>query len=575
MKTIPVPDKLKRVSDWGHVLVENMTNYEKGILGTLSIILLISATMSVQGYVQRNSHLIPQSGGTYVEAAVGQPRHINPILAGANDLDMDISSLVYSGLFKLNNDLKLTPDLATDYSVSSDGTTYTVNLRNDVVWHDGQPFTAEDVLFTIRSIQTPDYGSPLETSFQGVTVEKTGDHQVIFTLKQPYAPFPTNLTVGIAPKHVWENIAPKNAALAEQMLKPVGTGPFEFAELSTRRKTGEITTFRMVRNPDYYKEAPYLDEFIFQFYPTNEEAVTALSNGNVDGVGFVPLSSADDIENRTSTDLERLLLPQYFAFFFNELNNELLGDAGVRAALALAVDRDVIVEEALQGEAQSLHVPIPPSLFEGNSEIEPPTFNPEVAKQNLEEAGWKDEDGNGIREKDDNELKVTITTTDWPEFVRTAELVKDEWEKIGVGVEIQSYSAGVIQQTVVGPRDYEILLYGEILPADPDPYPFWHSTQTRSPGLNLSLLKDEEIDKLLEEARKETDQNTRREKYVEFQKRFFDLTPAIILYQPYYLYGHRDNVRGMGMENVNLPTGRFNDVESWHVNVKRVWNNEG
>lgn len=567
-----MPQGVRRISDWTHIILQNMSLRERGILGVLVIVMFVSSVMSVIGYVDRNSHLLPQGGGTYTEAAVGQPRHINPVLAGANDLDLDIANLVYSGLFKLNGNLELIPDLAREYSVSEDGTQYTIHLRNDVKWHDGQPFTAQDVLFTVRSIQTPDYGSPLETSFQGVTVEKTDDYTVIFKLKQPYAPFLTNLTVGIVPEHVWETIAPKNAALAEQMLKPIGTGPFKFAELATRRKTGEITTFRLIRHEEYYGQRPYLDQFVFQFYPTHEEATGALTAGSVDGVGFVPLSSAADVSSKTSLEIERLLLPQYFALFFNEIKNDILGDTGIRSALALAVDRQTITEKALDGEAQPLHVPIPPSLFNAGNEIDPPTYNPEVAKQNLDEANWNDENGDGIREKDGKELRVTITTTDWPEFVKTAELIKEQWEDIGVGVEIESYSAGIIQQTVVGPRDYQILLYGEILPADPDPYPFWHSTQTRSPGLNLALFKDQEVDRLLEEARKTINKDERRDKYIEFQKRFFDLTPAIILYQPYYLYAHDSHVRGAEMQQVNLPAGRFNDVENWHVNVKRVWN---
>lgn len=573
MKRIISLNWFHSAADWARILSDYMSAREKTMLVVLSIVLLISGTMSVMGFIERNSHLVPQSGGSYVEAAVGQPRHINPILAGANDLDLDITNLVYSSLFQLNSNFELTPDLASGYTISDNQLEYTITLRNDVVWHDGTPFTADDVIFTIRSIQTSDYGSPLETSFQGVSVEKIDDYTVVFKLGQPYAPFLTNLTVGIAPKHVWESIPPKNAALAEQMLKPVGTGPFKFAEIITRRKTGEVTNFRLVRNEQYYGQHPYLDEFTFLFFPTHEEAVRALLANKADGVGFLPLSLAGDVTSRASLEVRKLLLPQYFGLFLNEVKNELLSDAGIRSALALAVDREIIVEEALQGNAVPLHVPIPNGQFDFGDTFGEPKFDPEVAKQNLDEANWKDTNGDGVREKDGKELRVTITTTDWPEYVRTAELIKEQWEAIGVGVEVQSYGAGIIQQTVVGPRDYQILLYGEILASDPDPYPFWHSTQTRSPGLNLALFKDEQVDKLLEEARKTTNRDERKQKYIEFQQRFLDLNPAIVLYQPYYLFAQSDDVRGLTMERVSLPVGRFNEVENWHVNVKRVWNN--
>lgn len=555
-------------------LLAHTTVREKTALLTLLIIFLTSAVLSVAGYIRRNTDLIPEPGGAYREAAVGQPRYLNPILASTSDLDLDITRLVYSSLFRLNQNLELEGDLASSYEVSSDQKTYTIKLRDNVKWHDGQPFTADDVLFTIRSIQTPDYASPLQSSFEGIEVQKVDDYTVRFTLQQPYALFLTSLTVGIAPQHVWEDIPPKNASLAEQILKPIGTGPFKFAEITTRRKTGDITSLKLVRNDAYHHATPYLDELVFTFYPTHEEAVQALLGSQVDGVSFLPLQLADDVKWRASFTTHRLLIPQYFALFFNQNKNEALTDAGVRSALAIATDRETIVREALHGEADALHLPIPPGVFAYHEEFGAPKYDPETAKQNLEDGGWKDTDGDGIREKNDKRLHVKITTTDWPEYIRTAELIQQQWLKIGVETEIESLGAGTIQQTAVRPREYEALLFGEILPAQPDPYPFWHSTQTRSPGLNLALFKDPAVDKLLEEARKEPDVNVRREKYIAFQEKILDLNPAIILYRPYYLFAHKSKVRGVEIKHGDLPASRFNHVEFWHVNTKRVWNTQ-
>ena len=556
---------------WWALLVQHSTVREKIMLIVLIVVLVSSVAFTAQGFLRRNTILIPQSGGTYAEGAVGQPRHINPILAGSNDLDRDLTNLVFSSLFKINNNLEFEGDLATGYTISEDGKTYTVSLRDNVVWHDGTPFTADDVVFTIRSIQTPDYDSPLESSFQGVQVDSLDPTTVVLTLKEPYAQFLQNLTIGIVPKHVWESVPPQNAALAEQMLKPVGTGPFKFAEITTRRRTGEITSIRLVRNEDFYGQLPYLDELTTVFYATQEEAVSALTTNQVQGISFLPVSLAESVDNKSSLEIRRILLPQYFGLFFNPVKNDLLSDAGIRAALSLATNREAIIEEALSGEAKKLTTPIPPGMFEF-PDLDEPTYNPDVARQNLEEAGWTDENSDGIREKDDEELRVTLTTTDWPEYAQTAELLKTQWEEIGVGVEIQTQGAGSIQQTVVGPREYEILLYGEVLSIDPDPYAFWHSTQTRNPGLNLSLFKDADVDKLLEEARRTLNFEERQTKYFEFQQKFIELNPAVILYQPYYLYAQRDSVRGAEMEQANLPDGRFNDIENWHVQVKRVWN---
>lgn len=548
-----------------------MTHRERAAFAALGIVLFFSTTFSLTGYVRRHTTLIPEQGGTYREAAVGQPRYLNPILAATNDLDLDITRLVYSSLFKLNQNLEIENDLASGLEISSDQKTYTVKLRHDIAWHDGEPFTADDVVFTIRSIQTPDYASPLQSSFQGVDVEKVDNHTVRFTLEQPYALFVTNLTVGIAPQHVWENIPPKNASLAEQILKPVGTGPFQFSEITTRRKTGDITSLTLQRNERYYQTKPYLAEIIFTFFPTHEEAVQVLVSSQVDGVSFLPLQLAGDLKWRASYTVHRLLIPQYFALFFNQNKNDLLADAGLRSSLALAVDRKTIVQEALGGEGDVLHLPIPPGIFAYHEEFGEAAFDPEAAKQNLEDTGWRDADGDGIREKENQRLHLKITTTDWPEYIRTAELIQQQWLKIGVETEIESLGAGTIQQTAVRPRDYEVLLFGEILPAQPDPYPFWHSTQTRSPGLNLALFKDQAVDKLLEEARQEPDQNKRREKYIAFQEKILDLNPAIILYRPYYLFAQKSKVRGLEIKHGDLPAARFNQMEKWHVRTKRVW----
>lgn len=546
-----------------------MTNMERIGFGILLTLFIISGVLSVTQYIDRNTIIIPQQGGIYREAAIGQPRYINPIVATANDLDLDLTQLIYSGLFRYNKDLELENDLATSVAISDNQTQYTVTLRNDVSWHDGQPFTADDVVFTIRSIKTPDYDSPLASAFADVDIEKIDDTTVLFKLSQPYTPFLASLTVGIVPEHVWSEIEPKNATLTEQILKPVGTGPFKFSEISTRRRTGDITNFRLSRNDNYYRPAPYLDAIEFTFYPSHDEALQAVKSGTVDGIGFIPIQLLKESNLDATADIHRLLLPQYFAIFFNQQNNVALSEAGVRAALAIAIDRQQIVETALSGYAEPLHLAIPHSTIDFGEDFPEPTTNIDIAKQNLDESGWAiGEDG--IREKDGNKLTVKITTTDWPEYMSTAELIKEQWSELGVDVTLEHLSTAIIQQTVVQPRNYEALLFGEILQADPDPYPFWHSTQTRAPGLNLSLFKNEDVDKLLEEARKEGDPNVRAEKYREFQNKIIEFTPAIILYRPYYLFASQ-GILGIDSQQAALPSGRFNSIAQWHINTERIW----
>jgi peptide/nickel transport system substrate-binding protein len=552
---------------WATTLLASATAIEKVAFLILVILCLASGVISLVQYIGRHTQLVAEAGGTYREAAVGQPRYLSPILASANDLDVDITRLVYSGLFRYQGNFELVGDLAESVTISDDKTEYLVRLKPNVTWHDGEPFRANDVVFTIRSIQTQDYGSPLFSAFQGVTVEKVDELGVRLKLSRPYAPFLHSLTVGIAPEHVWSQIEPQHAALAEQMLKPIGTGPFKFSEITTRRRTGDITSLSLVRNDAYHADRPYLDAVTFTFFPTHEEAIQAFQAGNVDGVGFLPLQLAKPVASRRRVT-HRLLLPQYFGLFFNQQNNEALSEAGVRSALALAVDRQHIINDALSAQGRPLHVPLPLRSVEGESSA--PGANPDAARQNLAESGWEDRDGDGIREKGDKKLTLKITTTDWPDYIKTAEIIKQQWNAIGVEVELEHLGAGTIQQSVIQPRDYQVLLFGQILPAEPDPYPFWHSTQTRSPGLNLALFKNEAVDRLLEEARKEPDAGRRQEMLREFENKILELNPAVILYQPYYLFAAGSGVRGIDGSLATLPADRFNNITRWHVNVKRV-----
>lgn len=563
---------IDRIRTWWNTIYAHMSGKERGLFLLFGFILLIALLLGITGYVQKHSSYLPQEGGTYSEAVVGQPRYINPVLASSSDVDSDISRLVYSSLFKLDSDLHLQNDLAESYDVSTDNKTYTVHIKHNVQWSDGKPLTADDVVFTIQSIQNPQYASPLAPSFQGVQIQKIDDYTVSFLLQQTtYAPFLSNLTVGIAPKHVWENIPPKSMGLAEQELKPVGSGPYKFQELVTKKKTGETTSIKLTRNTNYYRTRPYITTILFTFFNTHEDAISALTSGKVDGIGYLPVSLLANVQHHPSLAIHKLLLPQYFALFFNANKNAALGDAGVRAALALATDRTAIIQDALQGEAEFMGTPIPSGNFDF-SDIKNPVFDIQKAQQNLDDAGWKLNTQDGTRSKDGKQLHVTITTTDWPEYIKTAQLIQRQWKQAGVQVDINSVSTSTIQQTVVNARDYEILLYGENLSADPDPYSFWHSTQVKSPGLNLSLLQDKDTDKYLEQARKATDASQRQEALHAFVQRFLDINPAIILYRPYYLFVNKSNVQGSSITNGALPSDRFNDIEHWYVQTKRVWN---
>lgn len=555
-------------------VLHTLPNRERTLVILFATAIAAGALWGLTAFVQATTTVIPASGGTMRTGIAGQPRFVLPILAQTNDVDMDLSHLVYSGLLRLTPEGKLEGDLAESVMVSTDGKTYTAKLRRGVQWHDGEPFTAEDVLLTVRLVQDPAVKSPIASKFQGVAVSKEDDFTVRFTLKEPYAPFLSTLQTGILPSHVWSQVPPQGIALAEYVLRPIGTGPFKFEKLTRAEFSGEVREYRLRRNATYHGPPPFLDGLLFRFFSTTDELFRALRRGEVESASFLPLSLVRDAERLPAAIVKRLRLPQYFAVFLNQTKTAAFGDLTVRRALTAAVDRDTIIREALRGEGVRVDTPIPPGSIGYAPDLATVPFDVEKAKQGLEEAGWKDTNGDGIREKDGTALRFALSTTDWPEYVRTAQLLSEQWRAIGADVSVASATVGTMQAEILRPRNYEALLYGEVLGVDPDPYPFWHSTQTRDPGVNLALFKDREADKLLEEARKTTDGEKRAAIYRTFQERIVGEAPAVFLYGPTYAYAVPRRLGGTFLESGSLPSDRFRAVETWYVKTKRIWKSQ-
>src|SRR3972149_2817877 len=206
---------------------------------------------------------VPISGGSLSEGIIGTPRFINPVLA-LSDADKDLTALVYSGLMRKENNGDLSPDLAEKYEISDDGLIYTVTLKENIFFHDKEPVTAEDVIFTINKIKDPNIKSPRRLNWEGVTAISVDDRTVEFTLKQPYSSFLNNLMIGILPAHLWKNVTPEEFSFSELNIKAVGSGPYKITKV--KNKSSGI--------PDYYElqsfsrfvlGQPYIDNITIKF----------------------------------------------------------------------------------------------------------------------------------------------------------------------------------------------------------------------------------------------------------------------------------------------------------------------
>ncbi len=571
-KKIPTAKQLKHLPRF-------LSPKEKRVIGILGGI--IALALLALGAQLWNAHVmsVPAAGGDYTEASVGAPHYVNPILASNNDTDQDLIKLVFSGLMKTTSKGELVPDLASSYDVTDGGKTYTFKLHTGVRWHDSQPFSAKDVVYTIDLIKNPDFKSPLAAQFKNVSVSSPDDQTVVFALTEPFAPFLSMLTVGIVPEHLWQDIKPENAPRAELNLKPIGTGPFKFKSFAKDKK-GAILSYTLTRNDSYYGNVAYLSSITFKYFADAATAHDALVARRVDGMSFLPLEYRDAALKQRNIRLTTLRLPQYTGVFFNQNKNIALKSKAVRQALASAIDRETVLKEALGDNGILVWSPILAGFVGFNPDVKKYPFDADGAGAQLDKEGWKLDSTDGVRKKasiDDKKkpvktpLAVTLTTVDAKENIAVAERIKHDWDAIGVQTSLNIVAASKIQKDVIRPREYEALLYGEIIGADPDPYPFWHSSQNDATGLNLAVYSNRRVDEILEKARISANADDRQTLYREFQDILSDEEPAILLYSPTYTYAVGRKVQGVQAGTIFMPSDRFDDVTSWYENTKRAW----
>ncbi|MCD4762127.1 peptide ABC transporter substrate-binding protein [bacterium] len=568
---------------------------------SILVIIISLFIISARFYI---AHLetVPVAGGTYVEGLIGAPKYINPLYASVSDVDNDISRLIYSSLFKRERNGELMNDLVLDFEVSDDNKVYTFKIRQDVLWHDGTSLTVDDIIFTFNAIKDNQYKSPLKPGFVGVSIERVDNERISFALSDPYAAFLELLTFGILPADLWSLIQPESASLAELNLKPVGSGLYKFDSLA-KDKQGNVKEYKIAVNENYYGQKPFI-ELAFRFFPSFEEAIEALNNNTVDGLSYLPQDFKENVITPKTLNFHKLYLPQLTVLFFNSKENPALGDKAVRQALAHAIDRNQIINEVLDGGACIVDGPILPNSFVYNNEIKKYDYNILKAKELLDNTDWREviiteediakaeEDLNsedeaiktnaeikirlGIgswRKKDDVYLTVRLTTVERNENNDIIEAIKIFWEAIGVKTEIEIMPPSRIQAEVLKPRFYEVLFYGQVVGADPDPYAFWHSSQANEDGFNIANYNNKEVDKLLEDARLTSDRGERQKMYRQFQEILTEELPAFYVYSPVYTYIQSKSIKGFEVNNIFLPSDRFTNIADWYMETgkKLIW----
>ena len=528
-------------------ILSNLNKYERLILLGAVIIFFASSIFFGWRFYVSKTVIVPTVGGTYTEGIIGQPALINPVNA-TTDTDQELLPLFFSSLLQLTD----------SYQTSPDNKVWTLTLKKDLLWSDGQKLTADDVVYTINTIQDPNTHSPLYNDWQNILAERLNENEIRLTLKIPYAFFTDNLKqLRPIPKHIFSDIPITNFRLSNYNLEPVGSGPYKYASFA-KEKNGFITEYKLESNAKFYGEKVYIENFIIKFFNNTDDLISAFNKNEIMATGGLDGQNFKNIKRDAQTF--QINMPRYYALFFNLSDpSPLLKDKKFRQALSLAIDKKKIADVALQKTAMIIDGPIFPGLEGYDKEFyKEGTFDLEKAKKILT-------DNKFLAKK----VILDLVVPQIPFLTDTSVIIKENWEQLDVKVNLIVVDPTDVANQYIKTRNYSIILFGNILKANPDTSSFWHSSQRFYPGLNLSLYNNKNIDSILEAINQQADPSLRQKNLLALQRQITEDTPAIFLFSPNYIYITSQKLNGFKVDFLASAADRFGEVNRWYLKTKR------
>lgn len=512
-------------------------------------------------------------GGIYTEALIGSMGRLNPMLDWNNPADRDVNRLIFSSLVRFDARGLPQPDLAESWGVSADGTVYNFTIRPNAVWHDGQPVTSDDVLFTIELIKSTGSLFPpdIKDMWSQIEVKRLDDKTFQFKLPEPFAPFLDYTTFGVLPKHLLETVPADQLASAEFNLKPVGSGPYKFERLLT--SGGQISGVVLVANQQFYAQPPFIEQVVFRYYPNSAAAFDAYKQGEVLGISQLTEDVLPAALAEPTLSVHTSRLPQMGLVFLN-LNNpavSFLQNEKVRRALMLGVNRSIIVSHILKGQAIVADGPILPGAWAYYEEIEKLSYDPDAAIQLLTDEGFVYTAGSDVRSKDGQPLTFTLVHPNDETHTLIAQAIQADWALIGVKIELQAVAYDSLVNDFLVPRNYQAALadLNTARTPDPDPYLFWHQSEATG-GQNYSQWDNRTASEFLETARVSADFAERARLYRNFQVVFAKELPSLPLYYPVYSYGVDVQVQGVQVAPLYDTSDRLALIGEWYLVTRRT-----
>jgi peptide/nickel transport system substrate-binding protein len=502
----------------------------KALWLALGLVILLAACSGAdrdEGAVAiREGRDVPAYGDILVEGSIGDASNLIPLLATDNT-SHSISGLIFNGLVKYDRDLNIVGDLAESWDISKDGLVITFHLRKGVRWHDGQPFTAEDVLFTYRLTIDPKTPTAYAGDFLKVKTAEVLDpltFRVIYD--RPFAPALMSWSSAVMPKHLMEGKDVTKSPLARH---PIGTGPYRFKEWKTGQK------IVLVYNPDYFEGRPYIDGRVMRIIPDMATMFLELRAKGIDQMGLTPLQYTRQTENRYFRSNFRKYRYLSFAYTYMGFNlqNPMFADRRVRQALAYAINKEELIDGILLGLGKEATGPFKPGTWQYNPDVKRYPYDSKRAREMLAEAGWRDSDGDGILDKGGQRFEFELLANQGNEVrAKTAEIIQRRLAEVGISVKIRIIEWAAFIKEFINKRRFDAVILGWTIPMDPDLYDVWHSSKTGPSELNFVTYKNEEVDALLEKGRSTFDRGERKRCYDRIQEILAEDQPYIFLYVP-------------------------------------------
>ncbi len=531
-----------------------------GLLPRLVLILFL--TLGVNGCRENRTTAVESDtdtavayGDTIIMGTIGDATNLLAPLA-SDASSSAIIGHVYNGLIRYDKDMRLVGDLAESWDVSADGREITFHLRRGVTWHDGEPFTAADVMFTYRLMIDPKTPTAYADRYKQVEHASTPDP---YTFKvryaEPLAPALVSWAMGICPAHLLAGEDITTSALARS---PIGTGPFRFVKW----EPGERIVLE--RNEDYFGGAPYIKRIVYSIVPDTTTMFLELQSGGLDYMGLTPLQYARQTD--TPAFARRFNKFRYPAFVYTylgyNLRKPMFQDKRVRQAISYAIDKQEIVDGVLLGLGQPATGPYKPGSWPYNPDVQRYLYAPDKARALLDAAGWKISGTDKIRQKEGQKLAFTIVTNQGnDQRIKAGEIIQRRLQEVGIEVKLRVIEWASFLKEFIQPGNFDATILGWTIPVDPDGYNIWHSSKTGAQELNFIAYCNPEVDRLLEQGRRVLDIEQRKPIYYKLQQILAEDVPYTFLYVPDALPVVARRFHGIK----EAPAGIMYNFEKWYV----------